>query len=360
MWYWSYFTLSCILSYGFQYKRWQINFKFSPLTINVTVGEKNITMGCCSSQSEGKREQHDVNLSKSLNPNIERDRLGNIVARSSTMDRSGVMITSTSTNSNEIETPVNDTQTSCAVKARQDYSWCDLKQSKRFLSTCKKCRDDEFSEDMIISELDNVVSKCENGFNSIDINYCSKLNGEFALKYVVKYIKPKVLSYIMEHFNDKTHDHCSIDWMIIDNPKLNNNILHYLISDLNGASQTEMNCAIEIIDIIFESTANIENLYNINTRNVNNYTNMTSLTSWDELLYQKNEYQYTPSEYAQKRNLSSIGRELEMKLFLHISQLLIVQCGIHKDIAIVIIQYTFELFHFDTIKMLYDQIKNHQ
>ena len=232
----------------------------------------------------------------------------------------------------------------------------DNKCSRKFFTVCKKC--EEESEEETIAKLTKIVQTSSNGSSSINSNYRSKNSNEYPLKFIAKYIKPKVLEYIIQNFGSN-----NINWCIIDNPNLRNNVLHYLISDLS--SKTDTKKGIKIINLIFDSTILQQNtvykhniyerkrfvMYDVEDKFFNNKNQ--KFTSWHKLLYQTNDYSYTPSVYAEKRKLPLISRELEIMLFKHVYFVLVSQCHIPKGIAIVIIQFVFEFFHVAVSKDLY-------
>eukprot|EP01084_Bolivina_argentea_P039326 72676_1 len=210
-----------------------------------------------------------------------------------------------------------------------DRNWCNETLSRKFYSICKKC--EYYEEDEIIQMLKDVASKCENGFDDININYESRRTYEYPLKFILKYLKPKVLLFLMEIFLDHIHE--TIDWMIIDNPKLRNNMLHFLLSDINGISIKDIKNAVSIINTIYFPKE----------------TWKRKLLNCYDLLYQSNDYGFTPSQYAQQRKLVKIGSILEKIQFRHIYQIMLIECHIHKDIALAIIEFSFKYYHFQDV-----------
>lgn len=212
--------------------------------------------------------------------------------------------------------------------------WCNKKLSRKFYLVCKKCEDD--AEDSIIEKLEKIVSKCDNKFDDININYTPSRSEDFPLKFIFKFTKPKTLKYIMDNFIN--HEYESIDWLKIDSPILKNNILHHLISDINDRNKTNVENAISIINLLFYSKEEYKD----------------KLLPCFELLYLTNDYNWTPSEYSQQRKLIKIGSILENVQFKHIYQIICIQCQIPDVIALIIIQYSFQLYH---IQNILDQIK---
>ena len=205
--------------------------------------------------------------------------------------------------------------------------WFNAKLSKKFYLVCKKCEED--SDDDIIAKLEKIVSKCDNKWDDININYTPKTSQQFALKFIFKYNKPNVLKYIMDYFIN--HSYESINWFMIDNPNLYNNVLHYLIADLSTNKDIEN--AVEIFNLLFYSTSKYKD----------------KLIPCFELLYQINDYNYTPSMYAEQRKLHKLGVILENVQFRHIYQIICVECKIPDVIALLIIQYGFQLYHINDI-----------
>lgn len=210
-----------------------------------------------------------------------------------------------------------------------DRNWCNEKLSRKFYSICEKCED--YSDDEIIQMLNDVASQCKNGFDDINVNYESRRTDEYPLKFIMKYLKPKVLLFLMDIFLEHIHE--SIDWMVIDNPKLRNNMLHYLLSDINGISVKDIENAGSIINILYFPKE----------------TQKRKLLICYDLLYEINEYGFTPSQYAQRKKLFKIGSILENIQFRHIYQIMLIECHIHKDIALAIIEFSFEYYHFKDI-----------
>eukprot|EP01084_Bolivina_argentea_P034758 64380_1 len=210
--------------------------------------------------------------------------------------------------------------------------WCNQKLSRKFYLICKKCEDD--SEVQIIQQFEDIGSKSENKFDSININYTPKRTDHFPLKFIFKYNKPKALKFIMDNFVE--HPYESIHWLKIDNPLLKNNLLHYLICDLS--SKKEVENAIEIANLLF----------------YNKETYKEELMSCFELLYLPNDYNWTPAQYANQRKFSQLGIILENAQFRHIYQIICIECQIPDVIALEIIQFSFEMFH---IHQIIDEIK---
>ena len=198
----------------------------------------------------------------------------------------------------------------------------DNQATKKFFLCCKNSEDD--SDDELIKKLKAIVSGCKHGFNSININYQSNRSDEFCLKFIFKFIKPKTLEFIMDNFME--HNSIPPDWLIIDNDVLKNNVLHYLVCDVNIK---EFDKASNMIDQVF----NCDKKY------------QSKLDICHNLLYQYNAYSYTPAQYAQKRKVCKIGYMLESIQFRHMMDLFIVQYKIPQEIALIVMQYGFELFH---------------
>ena len=196
--------------------------------------------------------------------------------------------------------------------------------SQQFYKICKKCKKDSIDQDEIIDELDALIKQY--GVKYIDVNYQNHLD-DFAIKYIVKYVRPNVLAYIIDQFAD------SIDLYIIDNREINNNIIHYMIQEMGGYQQNE---AMEIIDILFES-------------------NYQDTLNPHGLLYQYNDYQDTPIDYCRKRKFVTLTKKLETIKYVHIHDLLIEKCKIPYDISHCIVGFVFVVVHATDLDKLRDK-----
>eukprot|EP01084_Bolivina_argentea_P160721 279845_1 len=193
--------------------------------------------------------------------------------------------------------------------------------SKAFYKECKKCANESYKPEEIISGMEKVIA--EHGIESIDVNHINESDWDgFAMKHVFKYCKPKVFQCIASQFGHK-----SIDLYMIDNRNLKNNVLHYMIQELYSA--TEKN-AIEMIDLVYQKQ-------------------YEDILHPHGLLYQLNEYRLTPIDYCRARKLKTLARKLEGIKYVHFHELLIQKCHIPYVISHCIVGFVFVVVHAENL-----------
>ena len=206
--------------------------------------------------------------------------------------------------------------------------------SGRFYKICKKCKKDSVDEDKIIDQLDTLIRQY--GVDSIDVNYQNVLD-DYAMKYVIKYVRPNVLQYIIDQFVDsddeKNKEGKPIDLYIIDNREINNNVIHYMIQEMGGYQEND---ALDIINILFD----------------NKYEDVLDPHG---LLYQYNDYHDTPIDYCRKRKFIKLTKKLETIKYVHIHDLLIEKCKIPYDISHCIVGFVFVVVHAKNLEQLRDK-----
>lgn len=207
--------------------------------------------------------------------------------------------------------------------------------TQRFYQICKKCKRENADEDKIIDQLDTLIKQY--GVSSIDLNYQNDLD-DFAIKYVIKYVKPNLLQYIIDQFVDCDDEKSQIkdkpmDLYLIENREISNNVIHCMVQEMGGCQQND---ALEIIDILFN----------------NEYEDILNPHG---LLYQYNDYHDTPIDYGRKRKFVKLTKKLETLKYVHIHDLLIKKCKIPYDISHCIVGYVFVVVHAKNLDQLRDK-----
>eukprot|EP01084_Bolivina_argentea_P253475 425774_1 len=201
-----------------------------------------------------------------------------------------------------------------------------LNPSTQFYKHCKKCKNESYDSNDIITEMDKLIKK--HGIESIDINY--EEFDDYPLKYIFKYCKPNILQYIIDQFKCKKNN--EIDLYKIDNINLRNNVLHYMIQELCGNTEKD---AIKLCSIIYDEK-------------------YEQILKPHSLLYQYNDYFDTPIGYCRKRKFLNLTKQLEKIKYVHIHEFLIKQCKIPYEISHCIIGFVFQVVEAKNL----DQLRN--
>ena len=170
----------------------------------------------------------------------------------------------------------------------------------------------------------------EHGTDSIDINYLSDTN-DFPMRYIIKFCRPKILQFILDTFNGDDPDHRNylINLHVIYNPVVNHNILHLMVKELGGGKQCRKT-ALELIGILFDEQ-NVDRLQP------------------GGLLYTVNDYGDTPISFARNRKFGEIAKKLEELKYIHIHDLLCMECHVTYDVAHCIVEHLFVVVHRDEL-----------